>query len=207
MHAHTDRRTTFFLGHQTQNNKQDPVKFPTNISPEFKSFLKGLLNKRPGDRLGGRKGGVMPPTAVAVTATATRPSQRPFKPASRGSEWFRFVCFSRIFRRVNTLNRVRQIQTPPQADLAGAAGAPLCPRNLRGAVAAREGAGRRSGAGGLQPRVEGGAGEGRCACAGGRTSVQRQGRCTAVACSPSGAYPWLAGGTRRARVAQWRVRC
>ena len=30
---------------------KDPVKFPTGISPEFKSFLKGLLNKRPGDRL------------------------------------------------------------------------------------------------------------------------------------------------------------
>jgi hypothetical protein len=31
---------------------KDPVKFPTNISPEFKSFLKGLLNKKPADRLG-----------------------------------------------------------------------------------------------------------------------------------------------------------
>lgn len=31
---------------------KDPVKFPTNISPDFKSFLKGLLNKRPNDRLG-----------------------------------------------------------------------------------------------------------------------------------------------------------
>ncbi|KIY94964.1 fused [Monoraphidium neglectum] len=31
---------------------KDPVKFPEKISPEFKSFLKGLLNKRPGDRLG-----------------------------------------------------------------------------------------------------------------------------------------------------------
>ncbi|GAX79537.1 hypothetical protein CEUSTIGMA_g6978.t1 [Chlamydomonas eustigma] len=31
---------------------KDPVKFPTNISPEFKSFLKGLLNKKPSDRLG-----------------------------------------------------------------------------------------------------------------------------------------------------------
>ncbi|KAG2431488.1 hypothetical protein HXX76_009502 [Chlamydomonas incerta] len=31
---------------------KDPVKFPTNISPEFKSFLKGLLNKKPQDRLG-----------------------------------------------------------------------------------------------------------------------------------------------------------
>ncbi|MEW5307613.1 MAG: hypothetical protein WDW36_009992 [Sanguina aurantia] len=30
----------------------DPVKFPTNITPEFKSFLKGLLNKKPSDRLG-----------------------------------------------------------------------------------------------------------------------------------------------------------
>jgi serine/threonine protein kinase len=29
---------------------KDPVKFPTNISPEFKSFLKGLLNKKPADR-------------------------------------------------------------------------------------------------------------------------------------------------------------
>ncbi|KAK9823151.1 hypothetical protein WJX72_000639 [[Myrmecia] bisecta] len=31
---------------------KDPVKFPSNISQEFKSFLKGLLNKKPGDRLG-----------------------------------------------------------------------------------------------------------------------------------------------------------
>lgn len=31
---------------------KDPVKFPTNISTEFKSFLKGLLNKKPSDRLG-----------------------------------------------------------------------------------------------------------------------------------------------------------
>eukprot|EP00955_Chlamydomonas_euryale_P089074 364434-Chlamydomonas_euryale.AAC.4 len=31
---------------------KDPVKFPTNISAEFKSFLKGLLNKKPADRLG-----------------------------------------------------------------------------------------------------------------------------------------------------------
>ncbi|KAL0040863.1 hypothetical protein WJX79_007871 [Trebouxia sp. C0005] len=31
---------------------RDPVKYPSNITPEFKSFLKGLLNKRPGDRLG-----------------------------------------------------------------------------------------------------------------------------------------------------------
>jgi serine/threonine protein kinase len=40
---------------------KDPVKFPTNISPEFKSFLKGLLNKRPGDRwgLGGGSGRFM----------------------------------------------------------------------------------------------------------------------------------------------------
>ncbi|GFR42823.1 hypothetical protein Agub_g3780, partial [Astrephomene gubernaculifera] len=31
---------------------KDPVKFPNNISVEFKSFLKGLLNKKPQDRLG-----------------------------------------------------------------------------------------------------------------------------------------------------------
>ncbi|CAD7695597.1 unnamed protein product [Ostreobium quekettii] len=31
---------------------RDPVKFPANISPEFKSFLKGLLQKKPSDRLG-----------------------------------------------------------------------------------------------------------------------------------------------------------
>ncbi|GLC39018.1 hypothetical protein PLESTM_000827500 [Pleodorina starrii] len=31
---------------------KDPVKFPNNITPEFKSFLKGLLNKKPQDRLG-----------------------------------------------------------------------------------------------------------------------------------------------------------
>ncbi|KAF8056751.1 hypothetical protein HT031_006249 [Scenedesmus sp. PABB004] len=31
---------------------KDPVKFPTNISGDFKSFLKGLLNKKPADRLG-----------------------------------------------------------------------------------------------------------------------------------------------------------
>ncbi|WIA41542.1 hypothetical protein OEZ86_008912 [Tetradesmus obliquus] len=31
---------------------KDPVKFPTNISGDFKSFLKGLLNKKPSDRLG-----------------------------------------------------------------------------------------------------------------------------------------------------------
>uniref|UniRef100_A0A7S3VLZ8 non-specific serine/threonine protein kinase n=1 Tax=Dunaliella tertiolecta TaxID=3047 RepID=A0A7S3VLZ8_DUNTE len=31
---------------------KDPVKFPNNISAEFKSFLKGLLNKKPADRLG-----------------------------------------------------------------------------------------------------------------------------------------------------------
>lgn len=29
---------------------KDPVKFPSNIGPEFKSFLKGLLNKKPSDR-------------------------------------------------------------------------------------------------------------------------------------------------------------
>jgi fused-like protein len=29
---------------------KDPVKFPSNIGPEFKSFLKGLLNKKPNDR-------------------------------------------------------------------------------------------------------------------------------------------------------------
>lgn len=29
---------------------KDPVKFPTNISGDFKSFLKGLLNKKPSDR-------------------------------------------------------------------------------------------------------------------------------------------------------------
>lgn len=35
---------------------KDPVKFPSNIGPEFKSFLKGLLNKKPNDRCvsGGR---------------------------------------------------------------------------------------------------------------------------------------------------------
>ncbi|GLI63648.1 hypothetical protein VaNZ11_006646 [Volvox africanus] len=31
---------------------KDPVRFPTNISADFKSFLKGLLNKKPQDRLG-----------------------------------------------------------------------------------------------------------------------------------------------------------
>ncbi|PNH01000.1 Serine/threonine-protein kinase TIO, partial [Tetrabaena socialis] len=31
---------------------KDPVKFPPDLSGEFKSFLKGLLNKRPQDRLG-----------------------------------------------------------------------------------------------------------------------------------------------------------
>lgn len=31
---------------------KDPVKFPSNIGPEFKSFLKGLLNKKPSDRCG-----------------------------------------------------------------------------------------------------------------------------------------------------------
>eukprot|EP00164_Ancoracysta_twista_P002748 GFYU01003655.1.p1 GENE.GFYU01003655.1~~GFYU01003655.1.p1 ORF type:complete len:1190 (-),score=281.96 GFYU01003655.1:151-3621(-) len=30
---------------------KDPVKFPDNVSPNFKSFLKGLLNKTPGQRL------------------------------------------------------------------------------------------------------------------------------------------------------------
>lgn len=30
---------------------KDPVKFPDNMSPDFKSFLKGLLNKAPNDRL------------------------------------------------------------------------------------------------------------------------------------------------------------
>ena len=30
---------------------KDPVKFPDNITPEFKSFLKGLLNKAPQERL------------------------------------------------------------------------------------------------------------------------------------------------------------
>jgi serine/threonine protein kinase len=29
---------------------KDPVKFPSNIGPEFKSFLKGLLIKKPSDR-------------------------------------------------------------------------------------------------------------------------------------------------------------
>lgn len=29
---------------------KDPVKFPSNISPDFKSFLKGLLNKKPSER-------------------------------------------------------------------------------------------------------------------------------------------------------------
>lgn len=36
--------------HIAHFSRQDPVKFPTNISPEFKSFLKGLLNKRPNER-------------------------------------------------------------------------------------------------------------------------------------------------------------
>jgi len=31
---------------------KDPVKFPDNMGPEFKSFLKGLLNKAPSERLG-----------------------------------------------------------------------------------------------------------------------------------------------------------
>lgn len=35
-----------------QNIVRDPVKYPTNLSNEFKSFLKGLLNKRPQERLG-----------------------------------------------------------------------------------------------------------------------------------------------------------
>lgn len=30
---------------------KDPVKFPENMSPEFKSFLQGLLNKAPNERL------------------------------------------------------------------------------------------------------------------------------------------------------------
>lgn len=30
---------------------KDPVKYPKNISPNFKSFLKGLLNKKPSERL------------------------------------------------------------------------------------------------------------------------------------------------------------
>jgi fused-like protein len=30
---------------------EDPVKFPDNISPNFRSFLKGLLNKFPTERL------------------------------------------------------------------------------------------------------------------------------------------------------------
>lgn len=30
---------------------KDPVKFPDNMSPEFKSFLQGLLNKAPNERL------------------------------------------------------------------------------------------------------------------------------------------------------------
>ncbi len=29
----------------------EPVKFPDNISPPFKSFLQGLLNKEPSQRL------------------------------------------------------------------------------------------------------------------------------------------------------------
>lgn len=29
---------------------KDPVKFPASIGGDFKSFLKGLLNKKPGDR-------------------------------------------------------------------------------------------------------------------------------------------------------------
>ena len=30
---------------------KDPVKYPDNMSPEFKSFLQGLLNKSPSERL------------------------------------------------------------------------------------------------------------------------------------------------------------
>jgi fused-like protein len=30
---------------------KEPVKYPDNMSVEFKSFLKGLLNKTPSDRL------------------------------------------------------------------------------------------------------------------------------------------------------------
>jgi fused-like protein len=30
---------------------KDPVKFPEDMSPEFKSFLQGLLNKAPNERL------------------------------------------------------------------------------------------------------------------------------------------------------------
>jgi fused-like protein len=30
---------------------KDPVKFPENISDDFKSFLKGLLNKEPSERM------------------------------------------------------------------------------------------------------------------------------------------------------------
>ena len=29
---------------------KDPVKYPDNMSAEFKDFLKGLLNKAPGER-------------------------------------------------------------------------------------------------------------------------------------------------------------
>jgi fused-like protein len=31
---------------------KEPVKYPDNMTPEFKSFLKGLLNKSPSERLG-----------------------------------------------------------------------------------------------------------------------------------------------------------
>jgi fused-like protein len=30
---------------------KDPVKFPENTSPNFRSFLKGLLNKEPSERM------------------------------------------------------------------------------------------------------------------------------------------------------------
>ena len=38
----------FFLPSEKKGGK---VKFPDNMSPEFKSFLQGLLNKAPNERL------------------------------------------------------------------------------------------------------------------------------------------------------------
>jgi len=31
---------------------KDPIKYPDNMSSDFKDFLKGLLNKNPAERLG-----------------------------------------------------------------------------------------------------------------------------------------------------------
>lgn len=54
---------------------KDPVKFPNNISPEFKSFLKGLLNKKPNERLGWPQ--LLDHPFVRVRAAAWPTAQRP----------------------------------------------------------------------------------------------------------------------------------